>query len=138
MFWKYAANLKQTSLGGCFCIFLISHPSFVQAFDIFIILTFKYFDLFYKFKAFSNLQYVCKAIKLSKSPKFNIIVEALFCMFGLGQKVTFRSFQIWWVFQEKVIFWAKIGIFWKTWIIANDVRVKEKFSDNLGHNIVEL
>ena len=138
MFWKYAANLKQTSLGGCFCIFLISHLSFVQAFDIFIILTFKYFDLFYKFKAFSNLQYVCKAIKLSKSPKFNIIVEALFCMFGLGQKVTFRSFQIWWVFQEKVIFWAKIGIFWKTWIIANDVRVKEKFSDNLGHNIVEL
>ena len=111
---------------------------------IFIILTFKYFDLFYKFKAFSNLQYVCKAIKfnvkivLPQWPKFNVIVEALFCMFGLGQKVTFRSFQIWWVFQEKVIFWAKIGIFWKTWIIANDARVKEKFSDNLGHNIVEL
>ena len=41
-------------------------------------------------------------------------------------------------FREKFLLHAKIGIFSDTWIITQGVESTKKFSDNTGHDILEL
>ena len=60
-------------------------------------------------------------------------------MFGFGQKLSKNFNFCWSFFQQKFLFCAIIRLFPETQIIIQCVESEQKkFSDNLGHNILEL
>ena len=58
-------------------------------------------DIFCNFKAFLPSQQKYKASQFRNSFKLNNFALALFCNFGLGQKLTEENFQLW----SLVSFW---------------------------------